>query len=109
MRSLATHEAPDVSNPYSSEGISQEAKQIRREASPIDRLHWHLGLAFGDDDSQIAVTLGTGALEILGHSVLSLGQAFVHHESGNFQPKPFRQFFHADGEPPELKSLDLQD
>ena len=28
----------------------------------LDRLHRHLGLPFGDHDSQIAVTLGTGAL-----------------------------------------------
>ena len=35
------------------------------QALSIDRLHGHLGLTFGDHDSQIAVTLGTEALEYL--------------------------------------------
>jgi hypothetical protein len=83
---------------------------FRQEPSvSIDRLHRHLGLSFGDHDSQIAITLGTGALKVLRHSALSRGQAFVHHEPRNLQPKPFRQRFHADGEPAKLKALDLQD
>ena len=40
------------------------------QAPSIDRLHGHPGLPFGDHDSQIAVTLGTGALEVLGHAGL---------------------------------------
>jgi hypothetical protein len=40
------------------------------QASAIDRLHGHLGLPFGDYDSQIAVTLGAGALEVLGHGTI---------------------------------------
>jgi hypothetical protein len=43
------------------------------------------------------------------HSVPSLGQAFVHHGPYNLQPKPFRQFFHADGELLELKARDFHD
>ena len=74
-----------------------------------DRLHGHLGLSFGDHDSQIAVTLRAGALKVLGHSVLSLAQAFVHHEPRNFQPEPFRQFFDAHGEPLKPKAPDLHD
>ena len=68
-------------------------------------------LAFlsGDHDSQIAVTLGTGALEVFGHSVSSLRQAFVHHEPGNLQPKSFRQFFDAHCELVKLKAGDLHD
>jgi hypothetical protein len=43
---------------------------FRQEPSvSIDRLHGHLGLPFGDHNSQIAITLGTGAIEILGHTV----------------------------------------
>jgi hypothetical protein len=35
---------------------------FRQEPSvSIDRLHRHLGLPFGDHNSQIAITLGTGA------------------------------------------------
>jgi len=30
-------------------------------------VHWHFGLPSWDHDSQIAITLGTGALEVLGH------------------------------------------
>ena len=74
------------------------------QAPPIDRLHGHLGLPFGDHDSQIAVTLGTGALEVFRHSVPSRTQAFVHHDPGNLQPEPFRQFFDAHGEPLKLKA-----
>jgi hypothetical protein len=37
------------------------------QAPSIDRLHWHLCLSFRNHDSQITVTLGTGALEVLGH------------------------------------------
>ena len=36
-----------------------------RQTAPIDRLHRHLGLPFRDNDSQIAITLGTGALQVL--------------------------------------------
>jgi hypothetical protein len=50
------------------------------QAPSVDRLHGHLDLPFGDHDSQIAVTLGTGAWEVLGRSALSLRQAFVHHD-----------------------------
>jgi hypothetical protein len=75
----------------------------------IDRLHWKFGLPFGNQDSQISVTLETGALEILRHSVLSRRQAFVHHEPRNFQPEPFRQFFDAHGEPLNLKAGDFHD
>jgi hypothetical protein len=70
----------------------------------IDRL-----FPFGDHHSQIAVTLGTGALEVLDHSVLSRRKAFVHHDPRNLQPEPFRQFFDADGEPLNLKARDLHD
>jgi hypothetical protein len=66
-------------------------------------------LPFWDHDSQIAVTLGTGALEVLGHSLLSRGQAFIYQDPGNLQPKPFRQLFDADGEPLKLKPSDLHD
>jgi hypothetical protein len=41
------------------------------QALSIDRLHWHLGLSFRDHDSQIAVTLGTGALEVLATELLN--------------------------------------
>jgi hypothetical protein len=34
------------------------------QALSVDRLHGHPGLPFGDHDSQIAVTLGTGALKV---------------------------------------------
>jgi hypothetical protein len=41
---------------------------FRQEPSvSIDRLHRHLGLPFGDYDSQIAVAPGTGASQVLGH------------------------------------------
>ena len=44
---------------------------FRQEPSvSIDRLHWHLGLPFGNHDSQIAISLGTGALEVLGHGTI---------------------------------------
>jgi hypothetical protein len=44
---------------------------FRQEPSvSIDRLHRHLGLPFGNHDSQIAITLGTGALEILSHGTI---------------------------------------
>ena len=62
-----------------------------------------LGRPFGHHDSQIAVTLGAGTAHIFCHSVLSLFQAFVHHDPSNLQPEPFCQFFYADGEP--LKAL----
>jgi hypothetical protein len=74
-----------------------------------DPLHVHLGLPFGNHDSQIAVTLGAGAVELLGHSISSLSQAFVHHDPRNLQPEPFRQFFHANGELVKLKAPDLHD
>src|SRR5438067_1421375 len=35
----------------------------------IDRLHGHLGLPFGDHDSQIAATPWAGALQVLGHGL----------------------------------------
>jgi hypothetical protein len=75
----------------------------------IDRLHGHLGLPFRDHDSQIAVTLGTGALEVFGHSISSRSQALVHHDPGNLKPEPFRQFFDAYGELLELKAGNLHD
>jgi hypothetical protein len=75
----------------------------------LDRLHGQRRLPFGDHDSQIAVTLGTGALEVLGHSVPSRSQAFVHHDPRNLQPEPFRQLFHAHGEPLKPKAPDLHD
>ena len=37
----------------------------------LDRLHGQRRLPFGNHDSQIAVTLGTGALEVLGHEASS--------------------------------------
>src|SRR5262245_47450403 len=38
---------------------------------------------------------------------LSLGcQTFVHHDPRNFQHDRFRQFFHADGEPLNLKKAE---
>jgi hypothetical protein len=43
---------------------------FRQEPSvSIDRLHRHLGLPFGDHDSQIAITLGAGALKVFGHTI----------------------------------------
>jgi hypothetical protein len=48
-------------------------------------------------------------LEILGHLVLSLSQAFVHYDPGNLQPEPFRQFFDAHGELLKLKAGDCYD
>ena len=41
------------------------------QAPSVDRPHEHLGLPFRDHDSQIAVTLMTGAFEILGHGVIA--------------------------------------
>jgi hypothetical protein len=38
-----------------------------------------------------------------------MDQAFVHHDPGNLQPEPFRQFFHADGELVKLKARDSND
>ena len=75
----------------------------------VDRLQGHRRFPFGDHDPQVAVTPGTGALEVLGHSTISLSQAFVHHDPGNLQPDPFRQFFDAHGEPLKLKAPDLHD
>ena len=83
---------------------------FRQEPSvSIDRLHRHLGLPFGDHNSQIAITLGAGALQIFCHSVLSRSQAFVHHDPRNLQPEPFRQLFDAHGELMKLKAPDLHD
>jgi hypothetical protein len=79
------------------------------QAPSIDRLHGHVGLSFGDHDSQIVITLGTGALKVLGHSALSRSQAFVHRDPRKFQPEPFRQFFDAYGELLKLKARDLHD
>jgi hypothetical protein len=79
------------------------------QAPSVDRLHRQLGLPFGKHDPQITVTPGTGALEVLGHSVLSLDQAFVHHDPRNLQPEPFRQFFDVYGEARELKAGDFHD
>src|SRR5262249_51090444 len=73
----------------------------------VYRLHRCLPLR--DHDSQIAVTVGTGALEVSGQLVLSLRQAFVHHDPSNLQPEPRRQFFDAHGEPLKLKAGDLHD
>src|SRR5262249_14917478 len=53
-------------------------KPITALQSPsINRLNENLGLPFGDHDSQIAVTLGTGALEISGHGLLKDGAAIT--------------------------------
>src|SRR5262245_4247979 len=53
---------------------------------------------------------GTGVLlEILGHSIPSRSQAFVHHDPGNLYTEPFRQFFDADGELLRLKAHDSND
>jgi hypothetical protein len=71
-----------------------------------DALYRH-GLSFGNHDSQIAVTLGTRAVEVLSHSVPSRSQAFVHRDPRNLQPEPFRQFFDADGEPLKLEARDF--
>ena len=38
-------------------------------------MHRHLGFPFGDHDSQIAITLGRGALEVPGH-----GASFIPRE-----------------------------
>jgi hypothetical protein len=59
--------------------------------------------------SQIAVTLGTGALETLSHSIRSRRQAFVHGDPRNLQVEPFIQFFHANCEPLKLKAGNLHD
>src|SRR5215813_9316485 len=49
-------------------GTNTYRKPITTFQTPaIDRLHGQLALPFGNHDSQAAVTLGTGALEILGH------------------------------------------
>jgi hypothetical protein len=79
------------------------------QAPSIDRLHGHLGLSLKDYDSQMAITLGTGALEVFGHSIPSRSPAFVHHEPRNLQSEPFRKFFHTDGEPLKLKARDSYD
>jgi hypothetical protein len=50
--------------PYGTVGIRRYA-QTTFQAPSIDRLHVHLCLPFGDHDSQIAATLGTGALKYL--------------------------------------------
>jgi hypothetical protein len=68
-----------------------------------------LAFRFGDHDSLIAVSFGTGALEILRHSALALDEALVHHDPRNFHPEPFREFFQAHGELLKLKALDLHD
>jgi hypothetical protein len=48
-------------------------------------------------------------LNSLFHSVPSRSQAFVHHDPGNLQPEPFRQFSDAHGEPLKLKAADFHD
>jgi hypothetical protein len=48
-------------------------------------------------------------LEVLGHSIPSRSQAFVHHDPRNLKPEPFRQFFDAYGEPLNLKAGDFHD
>jgi hypothetical protein len=60
---------------------------------------------------QIAATLGTGAVEVLGHSIPSRRQTLVHHDPSKLQPAPapFRQFFDAHGEPLKLKAGDFHD
>jgi hypothetical protein len=40
------------------------------QAPSVDRLHVDLGLSLGDQDSQIAVTPGTGSLELLGPATI---------------------------------------
>jgi hypothetical protein len=50
--------------------------------------------------------LGTGALKITSPLVLSLGQAFVHHDLRNSQPEPF---FDAHREPLKLKTRNSND
>src|SRR5262245_14907566 len=57
----------------------------------------------GSDINNAPVRL-TGALKITSPLVLSLRQAFIHHNPRNLQPEPFRHFFHADGEPLKLKA-----
>ena len=42
------------------------------QAPSIDRLHGHLGLPFGDHDSQIAVPLETGTLWVLDDGIVEL-------------------------------------
>jgi hypothetical protein len=46
-------------------------------------------------------------LEVFRDSAPSLGQTLVHHDPGNFQPKPFRQFFDVHGELVKLKARDF--
>jgi hypothetical protein len=59
---------------------------FRQEPSvSIDRL-----LPLGNHDSQTAVTLGDRSVGGISPFSLSRSQAFVHHEPGNLQPKPFR-------------------
>ena len=41
----------------------------------------------------MAVTPKAKALEVLGHSLLSRCQTFVHYDPRNLQSEPFRQFF----------------
>jgi hypothetical protein len=39
-------------------------------------MHRHLGFPFGDHDSQIAATFGTGPLELLGHGTIESRQKY---------------------------------
>jgi hypothetical protein len=41
--------------------------------------------------------------------LLRRSQAFIHYDPRNLQPEPFRQFFHAHGEPVKLKARDFYD
>jgi hypothetical protein len=79
------------------------------QAPSINRLHGHLVLPLGDHDFQTASTLWTGALKVLRHSALSMGNAFVHHDPRNLKPEPFRLFFDAHGELLKLKARDSND
>jgi hypothetical protein len=88
---------------------TQGDNHIPGNVTSVDRLYGHFAIPFGDHDSQIAFTPWAGAAHIFCHSVLSLGQAFVHHDLRNLQPEPFRKFFHTDGEPLKLKARDSYD
>jgi len=108
---IELYDTSDKSRMIKTFPTNQHARQpvTTFQATSIDRLHWHLGFPFGDHDSQVTVTLGSGAAQIFCHSVLSRSQAFVHHEPRNLQPEPFRQFFDAHGEPLKLKACDFHD
>src|SRR5262249_17744344 len=62
------------------EGVSRNHNPCKPitafQASSIDRLHGILAFCSGTNDSQIALTLKAGALEVFGHSIRSLSQAF---------------------------------